>query len=138
MAAGRDKHGRFIKGHTISKGNKGGTGRPSRAVEEAYLHTVQTVMPTERWRKCCEAYAVKAERGDRYAFAFFADYLMGKPVEYREQLGEKVFRVIYEAADWEHSAEDAAFASEGGHTASRQAEDSAGGQAERQDNYGGH
>lgn len=123
MAEGRDKHGRFAKGHTISKGNKGGTGRPSRAVEEAYLHTVQMVMPTDRWKKCCEAYAVKALDGDRYAFAFFANYLMGKPVEYKEQLGEKVFRVIYERADWEHSPENATSSSSDVHTTSSQTKD---------------
>jgi len=105
--AERQINGKFAKGNQVAKGHDGSNaGRPPRAVEEAYLHTVQRVMPTERWARCCETYAMKAETGDRYAFAFFANYLMGKPVEYREQLGEKVWRVIYETADWEHSPEN--------------------------------
>lgn len=129
MAAGRDKHGRFAKGHTISKGNKGGPGRPPRAIEEAYIETVQMIMPTNRWKRCCEAYAVKAEAGDRYAFAFFANYLMGKPVEYREQLGEKVFRVIYETAPRVHTAEDTARGTGEDSSAFGEAQDNTGGQA---------
>ena len=108
MAAGRDNHGRFIKGHGISKGNKGGTGRPSRPVEEAYLRAIKEAMPAEQWLDCLRACAARAKKGDRYALRFFADYLLGKPVEYKEQLGEKVFRVIYETTDWDHSAEDPA------------------------------
>ena len=110
----RQNNGRFVKGNQIAKGHKGAGGRPPRAVEEAYLETVQMVMPTDRWQKCCEAYAVKAIAGDRYAFAFFANYLMGKPVEYKELAGEVVLRVIREEARVDRADEDAASETESG------------------------
>lgn len=31
--------------------------------------------------KCLEAYAAKAERGDRWAMLFFSDRIVGKPIE---------------------------------------------------------
>lgn len=104
--AERQANGRFAKGNQAAKGHDGSrAGRPLRAVEEAYLQTVQRVMPTDRWNRCCEAYAKKAENGERYPFAFFANYLMGKPVEYKEQLGEVVIRVVYDTKGTDSSAE---------------------------------
>ena len=87
MATGRNGAGQFIKGHSISKGNKGGTGRPSRSVEETYLRAIKDAMPPKRWFDCLQTYAALAEAGDRYALRFFADYLLGKPLERRELTG---------------------------------------------------
>lgn len=38
-------------------------------------------MPTTKWVETLKNYADKAAKGDRYAIRFFADYLLGKPVE---------------------------------------------------------
>jgi len=78
----RDAQGRFVKGHeNVSPG------RPKRDIEEAYLHAIKEAMPTKRWLECLQVYAARAEAGDRYALRFFADYLLGRPVERRELTG---------------------------------------------------
>jgi len=126
--AERKANGEFAKGNQVAKGHDGSkAGRPPRAIEEAYLHTVQAVMPTERWERCCEAYAVKAEGGDRYAFAFFANYLMGKPIEHKEHAGEVTLRVIREDAGIDRADEDAPSETEAGGPEQGQTEDSQGG-----------
>ena len=106
--ADRKSNGHFAKGNQVAKGHDGSNaGRPPRPVEEAYLHAIKEAMPTKRWIDCLQTYAALAEAGDRYALRFFADYLLGRPIEYREQLGEKVFRVIYEQPPRTDSGETA-------------------------------
>lgn len=86
--AERTTNGQFAKGNQAAKGHDGSNaGRPSRAVEEAYLRAVKEAMPTKEWLKCLRVYAARAQSGDRYALRFFADYLLGKPLERRELTG---------------------------------------------------
>jgi len=38
-------------------------------------------MPGKKWLEALANYAEKAVQGDRYAIRFFADYLIGRPLE---------------------------------------------------------
>ena len=87
MVAERLANGQFAKNNQVALGHKGAGGRPSRPVEEAYLRAIKEAMPSEAWVKCLRVYAARAQSGDRYALRFFADYLLGKPLERRELTG---------------------------------------------------
>lgn len=75
--AERDAKGRFLKGHKPYRSGR----RATRKTEDAYVRAFGQAMPTKRWVAALEKYAEKAEDGDRYAMRFFADYLIGKPLE---------------------------------------------------------
>ena len=82
MATGRDAKGRFVKGHRLSVGNKGG--RPSRAVEENYLRILLKVMDEAGWEKVCRTWLSYAQAGDMQAIRELSNRLLGKPVERKE------------------------------------------------------
>lgn len=68
-----------MKGHRPS--NKGKGGRPPRSTEEEYLRAFSEAMPAKRWLVVLRRYAKKAWLGDKEAIKFFANYLVGKPLE---------------------------------------------------------
>lgn len=74
--AERDAKGRFVKGHAPYRNGR----RPKCSTEEAYLRAFGQAMPTAKWIKVLKKYAKKAE-DDYRAMKFFADYLIGKPLE---------------------------------------------------------
>jgi aryl-alcohol dehydrogenase-like predicted oxidoreductase len=69
----RDAKGRFAYGHP------GGPGRPRRALEQDYLHTLSAACPPERLAGIVERLAVAAERGDQSAIQILLRYLVGNP-----------------------------------------------------------
>jgi hypothetical protein len=69
----RDAKGRFAYGHP------GGPGRPRRAVEQDYLHTLSAACPPERLAGIVERLVVAAERGDQSAIQTLLRYLVGNP-----------------------------------------------------------
>ena len=68
-----------MKGHRPS--NKGKGGRPPRSTEEDYLRAFSEALPATRWRTILRKYAKKAGLCDKEAIKFFANYLVGKPLE---------------------------------------------------------
>jgi hypothetical protein len=72
MGAVRDEKGRF------ATGNKGGPGRPSRAVELDYLNAVREAVPPERLRKIARRAGRDAENGDPKARRWLSDVLIGR------------------------------------------------------------
>ena len=89
--AARDNQGKF------AKGNPGSPGRKPRAVEEAYLKAIVRAMPQKDWRVVLEKVKQLAMRGERWAVEFYADRLMGKPVQAvtAEHSGDVRFVVEY-------------------------------------------
>lgn len=69
----RDKNGAF------ATGNKGGPGRPSRAIERDYLLTLSECCPPDTWRQIVQRAVVDAKLGDGKARDWLASYLMGNP-----------------------------------------------------------
>lgn len=72
-------------------------GRSKRPVEEAYLKAVVKSMPKARWSKVLDRVGLLAERGERWAVEFYADRIMGKPVQpvNTDHSGEITFNVNY-------------------------------------------
>lgn len=67
---------------TFTKGQSGNPkGRRPRAAEEAYLKAVVRVMPQKDWKLVLEKVKSLAIRGERWAVEFYADRIMGKPVQ---------------------------------------------------------
>ena len=82
----------FIKGQS---GNP--KGRNPRPAEEAYLKAVVKAMPKTRWASVLNRVATLAERGERWAVEFYADRIMGKPIQQVEasHTGEQKIIVEY-------------------------------------------
>jgi hypothetical protein len=74
MGAFRHDNGRF------ALGNRGGPGRPSRAVEAQYLTALRESVPRETWGKICETAVAQALDGDAMAREWISAYLIGKPL----------------------------------------------------------
>jgi len=74
--ADRDKNGKFIKGHQVSTGNKGG--RPPRAREEQYNKIMMTACTFEDWEAIVATAVQQAKQGDQRAREWLCDYLVGK------------------------------------------------------------
>lgn len=79
---GRDEKGRFVKGHKNSAGNKGGTGRPRRSIEERYLKALSGSISISDWKEIVKKAVEQAKDGDKFARQWLADYLIGKPTQY--------------------------------------------------------
>ncbi len=73
--AERDARGLFQPGNKISKGNKGGPGRPPRPVEEEYLRAISDAISPEDWRAATMALLEKAKAGDTKAFEVLSRYV---------------------------------------------------------------
>ena len=69
----RDAKGRFAYGHP------GGPGRPRRAVEQDYLHTLSAACPPQRLAGIIATLVAAAERGDQSATQILLRYLIGTP-----------------------------------------------------------
>jgi hypothetical protein len=67
----RDERGRFVYAP--------GPGRPRRAVEQTYLHTLSCTCPPERLAGIVENLVAAAERGDQSAIQILLRYLIGTP-----------------------------------------------------------
>ena len=72
-------------------------GRKPRAVEEAYLKAVVRTMPQKDWKQVLERVKQLAMRGERWAVEFYADRIIGKPVQpvANDHSGEVTFNVNY-------------------------------------------
>jgi hypothetical protein len=68
---GRDSAGRF------AKGNRGGPGRPPRAIERDYLRALSDRCPVETWGRIVDKAVEDALNGDGPARAWLAKYLLG-------------------------------------------------------------
>lgn len=88
MDNGRDNNGRFANGHTISKGNKGGSGRPKRPVEEKYRNWLIGRVSQQDWIMIVDVAKAKAKAGDYRSRQWLSDWCMGKPIERQEVTGE--------------------------------------------------
>jgi hypothetical protein len=75
----RDANGRFVKGNSVAKGNKGGPGRPKRKREERYYEILVSAVTFEDWRAIVKKAADQARRGDATARKWLADYIVGVP-----------------------------------------------------------
>ena len=69
--AGRDASGKF------TRGNKGGPGRPPRAVEESYVKQLAARVTPERWTAIVDKAIQQAEAGDAKARAWLSTCLVG-------------------------------------------------------------
>src|SRR5262245_32306818 len=74
MTAYRHDNGRF------ALGNRGGPGRPRRAVEGGYLTALSEAVPLETWGKICETAVAQAIAGDAKAREWISGYVIGRPV----------------------------------------------------------
>lgn len=97
--ADRDSNGRFVKGHKVSVGNKGG-GRARRSTEERYLRALSDRVTPEDWIKIIDVAMANAKAGDKAARQWLSSYLIGLPTQYVStditSLGEKLAApVIY-------------------------------------------
>lgn len=95
----RDSGGRF------APGNRGGPGRPRRAVELDYLKSMSAVCTPERWEKVVEAAVVAAENGDATARLWLTKHLVGEPGENEE--GRRLLNVAAAEAIGTDPVEDA-------------------------------
>ena len=69
----RDERGRFLYGCAP------GPGRPRRAVEQDYLHTISAACPPERLAGIVERLVKAAESGDLSALQILLRFLIGNP-----------------------------------------------------------
>jgi len=83
----RDEKGRFAKGNSLSKGNRGG-GRPPKAREEQYYQITIGTCTFAEWKSIIEKAIEQARRGDAVARKFLADYLVGVPTQEHNVYGE--------------------------------------------------
>jgi hypothetical protein len=75
MGAYRHDNGRF------ALGNRGGPGRPRRAIEAQYLTALREAVPLKTWEKVCETAVAQAVSGDAKAREWLASYLIGRPIQ---------------------------------------------------------
>ena len=75
--AERDANGRFVKGHTISRGNRGG--RPPKKREERYYEILVSSVTFADWEAIVKKASDQARRGDATARKWLADYIVGVP-----------------------------------------------------------
>ena len=102
MAADRDSNGRFVKGHKVSVGNKGG-GRARRKTEETYLRALSDRVTLEDWVKIVDVAMANAKAGDKDARRWLSSYLIGLPTQYVDadigQQGVITIRVVREDSE---------------------------------------
>jgi hypothetical protein len=72
----RDANGKFTKGNSASKGNKGG-GRLPKEREERYYEITLSAVTFEDWQAIIKKASEQAKKGDAVARKFLADYLIG-------------------------------------------------------------
>jgi hypothetical protein len=85
-------------GGRFAAGNRGGPGRPRRAVETDYLRTLTEDCPLERWSRIVHRAVDDAETGDAKAREWLARYLIGTPsanalteLAARDEVGKDAF-----------------------------------------------
>ena len=71
--AERDANGRFIKGW------KGGPGRPAKEIKGTYLGILREAVTGADWLKVAQKALQQAQRGNKDARKWLADYIVGKP-----------------------------------------------------------
>ena len=69
--SGREKSGRFAKGHA------GGPGRPRRPVEQEYLATLNGAVTLDAWRQIVQRAVADAVEGDAKAREWVAKFVVG-------------------------------------------------------------
>ena len=79
---GRDKNGRFVKGHPPS--NKGNGGRLPRKKEERYLRALTRCCRMKDWETIVDTAVARAKTGDAVAREWLSKYLMGPPPQKHE------------------------------------------------------
>jgi len=97
-------NGRGPRGH-YARGNPGGPGRPSRAIESDYLRTLADACPPDTWRAICERAVEQARDGDAKARDWLAGHLLGVP---RGEVRALTELAAHEAAGYDPVASRAA------------------------------
>lgn len=93
---------------TFTKGQSGNPkGRRTRPAEERYLKAVIKSMSPDDWNKVLDRVKLLAMRGERWAVEFYADRIIGKPLQRNEVTGadgnELVIRYVN---DWRDNSSD--------------------------------
>lgn len=91
---GRDKNGRFVKGH------KSNGGRAPVMREVRYYDILKSTVTFDDWAEIVKRAVTDAKRGDGVARKWLADYLIGPPIERKEITGAEgePLRVLIEYA----------------------------------------
>lgn len=76
MTRQRDEQGRFLPGHSISKGH----GRPPKEREEKYLERFKKAVTLGGFEEATSAVLERAKEGDVNAWKALVEYAIGKPV----------------------------------------------------------
>lgn len=95
--AERDAKGRFVKGHTISRGNNGG--RPPRKREERYYEITVGACTFENWEGIVKKAVQQALRGDNVARKWLSDFLVGVPEQPHKIDAELIVNFISNVID---------------------------------------
>ena len=82
MSQGRDRNGRFAKGHS---GNP--NGRLPRKREERFMEIMLSAVTFKDWRAIVKKAVEQASTGDAQARKFLADYIIGTPPQRHEHSG---------------------------------------------------
>jgi len=77
---------RNAKGHFI-KGTSGNPGGRSKAKTD-YVALLRKAVTPDKWKAIIDVAIRDAVTGDRYARTWISDYLLGKPKQFVELLGE--------------------------------------------------
>ena len=85
MANGRDEKGRFVAGNSFGRKNGG---RPPRTYEDKYLRKLSNLVTMKDWEKIILVAISQAKAGDAKARQWLSDYLMGKPMQVIDVIGE--------------------------------------------------
>lgn len=96
----RDENGRFVKGHTVSKGK----GRPSKKREERYYEILISTVTFADWEQIVKKASDQARRGDAAARKWLGDYIVGTPEQNINIGGGLVLEYVN---DWRGPVEDA-------------------------------
>ncbi len=85
---GRSGNGQF------AKGNRGGPGRPRRAVERDYLAKLSEAVTLEDWEQICKRAVEDARAGDAKARDWLTRYCLGKDPQSLMELAAKDARGV--------------------------------------------
>ena len=86
MMSGRELNGRF------AKGNKGGPGRPRRAIETEYLAAIADIVTPEAWCSVVTRALADAEQGDARAREWLSRHLFGEKTPSVSDLAQEANR----------------------------------------------
>ena len=101
----RESNGHFAKGNQAAKGNKGGTGRPRRSVEEQWLAILRDVVDPEAVEKVFRVGLSRAMAGDIAWAKLLLSYGIGLPIQ-RTEISGPEGNVLHINLSWGDYATD--------------------------------